>query len=91
MREVFGRPLKLQVTIDDEVGQALPPGKPSPGAEVGQAPEGPLGRGNAPRISPANPPHDDDVTRRALSNPEVRRFQEAFPGSKVYKVRNLKE
>ena len=56
-----------------------------------QATEGPLGRGDAPRLSPANAPNDDDVTRRALSNPEVRRFQEAFPGSKVYKVRNLKE
>ena len=71
VREVYGRPLKLQVTIDDEVGQAVPPAN-SPGP-------------NASR------PNDDDVTRRALSNPEVRRFQEAFPGSKVYKVRNLKE
>jgi DNA polymerase-3 subunit gamma/tau len=84
VRDVFGRPLKLQVTIDDA-------------ADVGQAPEGPLGRGDAPRISPGNPAepnaskHNDDVTRRALSNPEVRRFQEAFPGSRVYKVRNLKE
>ncbi|HLI83818.1 MAG TPA: DNA polymerase III subunit gamma/tau [Bryobacteraceae bacterium] len=33
----------------------------------------------------------DDATQRALANPEVRRFQEVFPGSKVYKVRNLKE
>ena len=36
-------------------------------------------------------PIEDDATKRALANPEVRRFQEAFPGSKVYKVRNLKE
>jgi DNA polymerase-3 subunit gamma/tau len=71
VREVFGRQLKLQVTIDDEVGQAIPPAN-SPGP-------------NARRQN------EDDVTRRALSNPEVRRFQEAFPGSKVYKVRNLKE
>jgi len=71
VREVFGRPLKLQVTIDDEVGQALPPAN-SPGSNASQQ-------------------NDDDVTRRALSNPEVRRFQEAVPGSKVYKVRNLKE
>jgi DNA polymerase-3 subunit gamma/tau len=74
VREVFGRQLRLQVTIDDaaEVGQALSPAKPStpPASETSS---------------------DNDVTRRALSNPEVRRFQEAFPGSKVYKVRNLKE
>jgi DNA polymerase III subunit gamma/tau len=85
VREVFGRPLKLQVTVDDEVGQPVSP------PNVGQAPEGPPGRADAPRISPANTPNDDDVTRRALANPEVRRFQEAFPGSKVYKIRNLKE
>jgi DNA polymerase-3 subunit gamma/tau len=70
VREVFGRPLKLQVTIDEEVGQAPP--------------------SNSTGIS-ASQQNDDDVTRRALQNPEVRRFQEAFPGSKVYKVRNLKE
>jgi DNA polymerase-3 subunit gamma/tau len=66
VREVFGRPLKPQVTISEEM-EAPPP--------------------------PANPdaPIEDDVMRRALANPEVRRFQEAFPGSKVYKVRNLKE
>jgi DNA polymerase-3 subunit gamma/tau len=81
VKDVFGRSLKLEVTIEE-------------GADVGQvrqSTEGPLGRGDAPRLSPANAPNDDDVTRRALSNPEVRRFQEAFPGSKVYKVRNLKE
>ncbi len=34
---------------------------------------------------------DDELTRRALSHPEVRRFQEAFPASQVRGVRNLKE
>jgi DNA polymerase-3 subunit gamma/tau len=74
VREVFGRPLKLQVTIDDtaEAGQPLSTAKPS-----------------SPSAGGAN--GEDDVTQRALANPEVRRFQEAFPGSKVYKVRNLKE
>ncbi|MBV8906227.1 MAG: DNA polymerase III subunit gamma/tau [Acidobacteriia bacterium] len=67
VHEVFGRPLKLQVTIRE--------------AEVAQV------------FSPPNPnvSTDDALTERALSNPEVQRFQEAFPGSKVYKVRNLKE
>jgi hypothetical protein len=66
VREVFGRPLKPQVTISDDMGAAPPPANP-------------------------DAPIEDDVTQRALANPEVRRFQEAFPGSKVYKVRNLKE
>src|SRR5262249_16850852 len=33
---------------------------------------------------------EDEVTKRALANPEVQRFQEVFDG-KIYKVRNLKE
>jgi len=37
------------------------------------------------------PVREDEARERALANPEVQRFQEAFPGSRVYKVRNLKE
>jgi DNA polymerase III subunit gamma/tau len=37
------------------------------------------------------PPREDEVRERALSNPEVRRFQEEFPGSHVRAVRNLRE
>jgi hypothetical protein len=72
VHEVFGRPLKLQVRIDEapEAGQPLSPDNSTTPAAVNS---------------------DDDATRRALANPEVRRFQEAFPGSRVYKVRNLKE
>jgi DNA polymerase-3 subunit gamma/tau len=33
----------------------------------------------------------DDVSERALSHPEVRRFQEIFPDAQVRAVRNLKE
>jgi DNA polymerase-3 subunit gamma/tau len=65
VREVFGRPLRVQVTVG-EAGDTAP----VPVARAAEA---------------------DDATTRALANPEVRRFQEAFPGSKVYKVRNLKE
>ena len=36
-------------------------------------------------------PADDEATGRAMANPEVRRFQELFPGSQVRVVRNLKE
>jgi DNA polymerase-3 subunit gamma/tau len=41
----------------------------------------------APKVKP--PP--DDVSERALSHPEVRRFQEMFPDAQVRVVRNLKE
>ena len=34
---------------------------------------------------------DEEATQRALSDPEVRRFQEMFPGSQVRTVRNLKQ
>jgi DNA polymerase-3 subunit gamma/tau len=35
--------------------------------------------------------NEDEATRRALENPEVKSFQEQFPGSQVRTVRNLKE
>ena len=37
------------------------------------------------------PPPADDISQRALSHPEVKRFQELFPGSHVRAVRNLNE
>ena len=40
---------------------------------------------------PKSPPPNDDVIERALSHPEVRRFQETFPDAQVRVVRNLKE
>ncbi|HMD50695.1 MAG TPA: DNA polymerase III subunit gamma/tau [Bryobacteraceae bacterium] len=46
-----------------------------------------------PAVTPApklnQPP--DDAAERALSHPEVRRFQEVFPDAQVRVVRNLKE
>ena len=41
-------------------------------------------------MAPVASSSEEDATRRALSNPEVQRFQELFDG-KIYKVRNLKE
>ncbi len=41
-------------------------------------------------VAAAAPP-EDEVSTRALSNPEVRRFQEAFPESQVRTVRNLRD
>ena len=44
----------------------------------------------APASAPAPKAGEDEVTRRALDNPEVRRFQELF-GGQIRNVRNLKE
>lgn len=44
---------------------------------------------SAPSV--AKPATDDEVAQRALGHPEVKRFQEMFPGSHVRTVRNLKE
>jgi len=38
----------------------------------------------------AAPRQEDDVSRRALANPEVQRFRDVF-GGEVRAVRNLKE
>jgi len=36
-------------------------------------------------------PAEDETSERALSNPEVQRFRELFPGSQVGTIRNLKQ
>ena len=43
-----------------------------------------------PPLPAAGSAQEDDVTSRALANPEVRRFREVF-GGEIRKVRNLKE
>jgi hypothetical protein len=63
--EVFGRPLRLKIAIDD-AGEPASPLKAAAGNT------------------------EEEVTGRALGNPEVRRFREVF-GGEVRKVRNLKE
>jgi DNA polymerase-3 subunit gamma/tau len=64
-REVFGKPMRLNVAVADggDTGAPLPPPVPP----------------------------EDEARERAMANPEVRRFQEVFEGSTIYKVRNLKE
>ena len=66
--EVFGRPLRLKLTI----------------------PEAGAGTSPVSLAAPLKTQAEDDVTGRALSHPEVRRFREVF-GGEVRKVRNLKE
>jgi hypothetical protein len=55
---------------------------------AGEAP--PPGPAAAPPLAPAGNNSDEEVTGRALANPEVQRFREVF-GGEVRKVRNLKE
>jgi DNA polymerase-3 subunit gamma/tau len=51
-----------------------------------------IGEGVAQALPPAHSsPVQDDTAKRALENPEVRRFQEMFPDSEVRTVRNLRE
>jgi DNA polymerase-3 subunit gamma/tau len=49
--------------------------------------------GSAPPPSAPKPPAggDSETTERALSHPEVKRFQETFPDAQLRTVRNLKE
>jgi hypothetical protein len=51
---------------------------------------GDAGEAAAPISPRSSSEPNDDVTARALNNPEVRRFREVF-GGEVRKVRNLKE
>ncbi len=46
-------------------------------------------RAAAPAAAPAKA--EDEATTRALAHPEVKRFQEVFPGAQVRTVRNLKD
>jgi len=48
------------------------------------------GAADVVEIPKAKPP-EDETSERALSHPEVRRFQETFPDAQVRVVRNLKE
>lgn len=52
---------------------------------------GEMGAPNQPAAARPIEKKLDDVSERALSHPEVRRFQEIFPDSQVRAVRNLKE
>jgi len=49
----------------------------------------------APAVAPSQSvdrrAQEDEATTRALSNPEVQRYRDLFPGSEVRTVRNLKE
>jgi DNA polymerase-3 subunit gamma/tau len=82
VREVLGAPVRIAVTA-----AASEPG--------GRGPEAPaLRAGPALKSAPeaaAPSAAAEEVRNRALAHPEVRRFQEMFPGSRIYQIRNLEE
>jgi DNA polymerase-3 subunit gamma/tau len=47
--------------------------------------------GEPVRSAAPAPKREDEATARALAHPEVKRFQEVFPGAQVRTVRNLKD
>ncbi|MGH9558114.1 MAG: DNA polymerase III subunit gamma/tau [Bryobacteraceae bacterium] len=58
--------------------------------KTGEAPAAPIAAQSSALAQPSPRPADEASTR-ALANPEVQRFQEAFPESHVRKVRDLRE
>ena len=54
--------------------------------------EEPVAAAAPPRPAAAeSAPDEDEISRRALGDPGVQRFQEMFPNSQVRSVRDLKE
>jgi DNA polymerase-3 subunit gamma/tau len=78
VREVFGRSLRVKIGV----GEAAVSQPTAPDTSAALAPQ--------PAAQPAAGKGDDEVTGRALANPEVQRFREVF-GGEVRKVRDLKE
>jgi len=50
-----------------------------------------IGEAAPARPVAAAPKREDEAATRALSHPEVKRFQEVFPDAQVRTVRNLKD
>jgi DNA polymerase-3 subunit gamma/tau len=46
---------------------------------------------NAAPVAAKTAPVEDEATQRAMADPAIQSFREAFPGSEVRQVRNLKE
>ncbi len=52
---------------------------------------GETGISTQPKAEKAGPVGDEEATQRALSHPDVQKFQELFPDAQVRAVRNLKQ
>jgi DNA polymerase III subunit gamma/tau len=46
---------------------------------------------NSAPMAAKTPPAEDEATQRAMADPAIQRFREAFPGAEIRQVRNLKE
>lgn len=73
--QIAGRPMKLQIKIGQVAARGAASSLPSSAAAAASS-------GNA---------GDDEVRQRALSHPDVQRFQEIFPQGQVRQVRNLRD
>ena len=80
VRKVFGKPVKITIKAGEVAA-----GSSAPVAAAASAADR-----NTSDTRDARDP-GDETAARALSHPDVRRFQEMFPDSQVRKVRNLKE
>jgi DNA polymerase-3 subunit gamma/tau len=84
---VAGRAVRITIKVGESMHVTAPVVAPvtAPGAAGA--------RSTAPTIptTPAAALPGDEATARALENPEVQRFREAFPDSQVRMVRNLKD
>jgi DNA polymerase III subunit gamma/tau len=74
VRQIIGKPLKIKVTFGDVAAPPLNQDKDK----------------NKGKVAVPPPAREDDVSHRALANPEVRSYRELF-GGEVRTVRNLKE
>jgi hypothetical protein len=80
VRKVLGKPVKITIKAGEvAAGSSAPVAAAAPAADR-----------NTSDTRDARDP-GDETAARALSHPDVRRFQEMFPDSQVRKVRNLKE
>jgi hypothetical protein len=75
IEQIAGRPMKLQIKIGQVAARSSASSLPSGAAAAASS-------GNA---------GDDEVRQRALSHPDVQRFQEIFPQGQVRQVRNLRD
>ncbi len=77
IEQIAGRPMKLQIKIGQVAARSSASSLPSSAAGAAAASSGNAG--------------DDEVRQRALSHPDVQRFQEIFPQGQVRQVRNLRD
>ncbi len=77
--QIAGRPMKFQIKVGQVAAKAASPAMQKASAA------------NVASSAAGAPAGDAEVRERALSHPDVQRFQQLFPDAQVRQVRNLKE